>query len=77
MKRFNTWEIKWWDLIAIINVKVGTKVGTRIEIVVGNIGWVEIGEAWKWEKIDTCLPMIVHALRNQLGQKEDRLKTCL
>ncbi|WMV33188.1 hypothetical protein MTR67_026573 [Solanum verrucosum] len=77
MKKFNTWEIKWGVLTQIINDKVGTKVGTRIDMVVGKTGGMEIREIDIWKNISTCLPMIVHTLKNQLGQKQAEQKTYL
>jgi len=77
IKSFNTWEIKWMVLTIIINDKVGTKVQTRIKIVVEKTVEVEIGEIGRWTKIDMCLPMIIHAQKNQVGLKEVVLKTCL
>lgn len=59
-KKFNTQDIKCRVLTTIINDKVETKVGTKIKIVVGKRGGVEIGELGIWKKIDICLPMIVH-----------------
>lgn len=42
-------------LTIIISDKMGMKVGTRIEIVVGKTSEVEIGEIWKRIKISMCL----------------------
>ncbi|WMV53927.1 hypothetical protein MTR67_047312 [Solanum verrucosum] len=64
-------------LTPIINNKVGTKNGTRIEIVVGKIGEVEIGEIGRLTKRGMCLPMIVNDQKTNLGQKETKLRKCL
>ncbi|WMV49665.1 hypothetical protein MTR67_043050 [Solanum verrucosum] len=63
-------------LTPIINDIVGTKVGRRIEIMVGEIGEVEIGEIGRLTKIDMFLPMIINDQKTQLGQKETELRKC-
>lgn len=52
------------DCHIIISDKVGTKAGTTIEIVDGNIGRVEFWKIVRLIKIGTCLPMIIYAQNN-------------
>jgi len=47
-------------LTQIINEKVGTKVGIRIDKVVGKIGEVKIIEMGRLTMIGMCIPKIVH-----------------
>ncbi|WMV58750.1 hypothetical protein MTR67_052135 [Solanum verrucosum] len=57
--------------------KVGTKVGTRIDIVVEKIGEMENEEIWKLKRIDMSLPMILHDQKNNLFRKEIEPRKCI
>jgi len=62
-KKCNILETKWGVLTQIIN----DKVGTRIKIMVGRIGEVEIREIERLTKIEMYLHVIVNNQNTQLG----------
>lgn len=55
---------------------MGSKVGTRLKIMVANIGEVENGDIGRLTKINIFLPMIVNDQKTQLGKKEVKPRKC-